>query len=646
MRNLLRNLHLVVGCVIILLSSAACVLPITIPPLPTPFNVYVTTTGNDSNNCRSQASACRTVTAAIGKAVTESHILIGPGTFSSANEVIVDKFITISGAGASQTTLSRTNTAGPVLGPSGPVVVTVSDLTISGGQTGVDLEDRGSQFVGKALTITNSVVGLGNNVIGARVGLTDVNIQNNSYGGISNQGVLSANNLVVQGNNNRGIDNSGSMTLDTVTVQQNGHGLPSGSLSGAGIDNAQYSGVGTLTITGGQITNNNGTGINSAGGMLNITNSSVSNNRGLGLLLDGNVTMDNVLVSANILGGLGFGASNSDSLHMSKVAIVNSGGAGADSGDGMEIQGGTATIINTTVSGNHNNGISITHGNANISYSTITSNSGIGLGSSGIVSVQDSIIELNSTTLHNCAGTGITLSGTNLACDDTATAASLHLGPLGASAGTLVVPLLAGSPAIDAATGSCPADDQRGYARPYNLRCDIGAFEFGAGLHSEAASPEAVTSTLGVLQILPTSTPTSTAPVPTPTPSPSPAGLAFTQPTLATDHFYSGGAGCGPLDDKLQVSVSDPSQVSSVVLFFRLTDKAGSGSTPWNNGVAMQSLGQGAYSYDLVSNTIPSFNSYPEAWLAYQFVATGPDGKILLRSQAFTDITLSMCGKK
>lgn len=44
---------------------------------------------------------------------------------------------------------------------------------------------------------------------------------------------------------------------------------------------------------------------------------------------------------------------------------------------------------------------------------------------------------------------------------------------------TSTMALLPGSPAIDAASG-CPATDQRGYARPAGVACDIGAFEAGA----------------------------------------------------------------------------------------------------------------------------------------------------------------------
>ncbi len=48
------------------------------------------------------------------------------------------------------------------------------------------------------------------------------------------------------------------------------------------------------------------------------------------------------------------------------------------------------------------------------------------------------------------------------------------------------MPLLPGSPAINAGS-SCPATDQRGFAR--NGACDIGAFEFGGGLLINSIAP-------------------------------------------------------------------------------------------------------------------------------------------------------------
>jgi hypothetical protein len=54
------------------------------------------------------------------------------------------------------------------------------------------------------------------------------------------------------------------------------------------------------------------------------------------------------------------------------------------------------------------------------------------------------------------------------------------VGTLGYYGGpTPTIPLLPGSPAIDAANAAgCLPTDQRGYPRPYGAGCDIGAFEF------------------------------------------------------------------------------------------------------------------------------------------------------------------------
>jgi hypothetical protein len=91
-----------------------------------------------------------------------------------------------------------------------------------------------------------------------------------------------------------------------------------------------------------------------------------------------------------------------------------------------------------------------------------------------------------STSSNSCFGPIID-GGNNISsdasCNFTA-AGSLNntdprLGPLGDYGGpTPTMPLLAGSPAINAALSSaCPSTDQRGIARPYGAACDIGAFE-------------------------------------------------------------------------------------------------------------------------------------------------------------------------
>lgn len=71
-------------------------------------------------------------------------------------------------------------------------------------------------------------------------------------------------------------------------------------------------------------------------------------------------------------------------------------------------------------------------------------------------------------------------NGNDYECFGAQTAVDPRLGTLGDYGGaTETVPLLPGSPAIDAGS-NCPATDQRGFAR--NGACDVGAYEFGGGL--------------------------------------------------------------------------------------------------------------------------------------------------------------------
>ena len=61
------------------------------------------------------------------------------------------------------------------------------------------------------------------------------------------------------------------------------------------------------------------------------------------------------------------------------------------------------------------------------------------------------------------------------------------LGPLGRHGGpTATLPLLEGSPALNAAGTNSPATDQRGRARPFDSASDIGAYERGPFLQTNA----------------------------------------------------------------------------------------------------------------------------------------------------------------
>jgi hypothetical protein len=170
--------------------------------------------------------------------------------------------------------------------------------------------------------------------------------------------------------------------------------------------------------------------------------------------------------------------------------------------------GGTLTLTNSTVSGNNatqSGGGIVNFGTLILTNGTVAYNSagrwagGISNGAGGSTDLTNTIIGGNTATSSpDCGhpfGIPITSLGFNLISDGsgcdltvvsgdqvgtTATPIDPLLSPLQDNGGlTQTHALLAGSPAIDAASGDCPppATDQRGVARPQGAKCDIGAFE-------------------------------------------------------------------------------------------------------------------------------------------------------------------------
>jgi CSLREA domain-containing protein len=121
-----------------------------------------------------------------------------------------------------------------------------------------------------------------------------------------------------------------------------------------------------------------------------------------------------------------------------------------------------------------------------------------------------------------------------------------------------------------------------------------------------------------------------------------PTGV-FLPAAVSTDHFYYRGSGCGTHEVRIEVQVADPGAVASVGLFYRLRNQEGEGTTEWNDGAPMTPLGGGVYALTLVSEGIPNFTAFDEAWLQYQFVALDAAGAIVGRSDVFSDVQLSVC---
>jgi hypothetical protein len=237
---------------------------------------------------------------------------------------------------------------------------------------------------------------------------------------------------------------------------------------------------------------------------------SIFNGRALqggGIANGGTLTMNNTTVSGSGIRGIatfGGGILNGGTLTMSNSTIsgnVSSNGGGI-------FNSGTLTISNSTISGNGASGKCVigcissggginNKGTLTISNSTISGNGAVfsvGGGIAGTVILQNSIVANNLG--GNCSGT-MTSNGYNLSSDGTCNfnkSGDLNntdpkLGPLQNNGGpTQTIPLLSGSPAIDAGNPNGCTDgrghllktDQRGRPRPDKEDsggCDMGAYE-------------------------------------------------------------------------------------------------------------------------------------------------------------------------
>src|SRR6266566_2339257 len=295
-----------------------------------------------------------------------------------------------------------------------------------------------------------------------------------------------------------------------------------------------------LTIRNGKATS--GGGINNSG-TLTLTNSTVSGNwapipcirffvfcelsagtaSGGGIYNSGALTISNSIISGNHAGSyctgtcsaFGGGIYNRGTLMMIKNSTLTGNSAGTACSTSISCRvgvggafytfGGTVTLNNSTVAGNSayrcsgvctGTGGAIVNGlgNLGMNNSTVSGNSAGGIFNDGTATLQNSIVANNSDT--NCGGT-ITSHGYNLSSDGSCAFSNSGdrnntnpvLGTLGYYGGpTPTIPLLMGSPAIDAGNPSGCTDghgnllktDQRGKPRhdPEDTGgCDIGAFE-------------------------------------------------------------------------------------------------------------------------------------------------------------------------
>ncbi len=187
----------------------------------------------------------------------------------------------------------------------------------------------------------------------------------------------------------------------------------------------------------------------------------------------GTVSLTNSTVSNSrvfivvVTGGFGGGIYNTGTLTISNSTISGNRAPNNRSGGGIYNDSGTVVVANSTVSGNRaGNGAAIRNADGTVQLSnTIVANSNLG---------------------NNCSGT-ITSEGGNLSDDNSCNLTELsdlsntedNLGPLADNGSPTQTHLpQAGSPAIDNGLAiHCLAVDQRGISRPQGPACDIGAVE-------------------------------------------------------------------------------------------------------------------------------------------------------------------------
>lgn len=392
-------------------------------------------------------------------------VIISAGIYTmTGGELVIDKDLTLIGAGAGETVIQAAITwdqsVHRVIRITEGNVVSISGVTIRYGNeasTEVRMIPFHSEAVGMiasgieamraefgggiynqgTLTLTDSIVtenfaGGGAGIFnGAKVTIENSSISANrarGFGsGIFNGGILHASNTVIENNvagGGGGLSNWGEASIVAVTFNGNRSNISAG-----GIYNNS---VGVMTLDSSTVSNNESAiagGINNWGRLL-VINSTISNNKAgyaAGIDSRGVLTLTNSTVSGNIAGeGGGL---------VVRIMISNDG----------------TSMSNTILAGN-------------------TAEQGpdcIGI----VASLGHNLIGIDSGC-DFMAGEGDTMGTMARPIDP-------RLGSLAANGGpTATNALLPDSPAIDASSGGfCPPVDQRGVSRPRGDSCDIGAYE-------------------------------------------------------------------------------------------------------------------------------------------------------------------------
>lgn len=302
-------------------------------------------------------------------------------------------------------------------------------LPQTGQAADITVDASGACILADAITAANTdaatggcPAGIGDDTITLK---TDV-ILADALPEITSTVIIEGNEHTVSGNNDLAVGHvltieNGNLTLNNTTITGGAACGGSGCFNGGGIFNNSVgkNNFSSVTLNNCKVERNNA---GSGGGLYNrsseagsayltLNNSVVSENSslsagGIGSYSKGgfgSVTLNNSMVIGNTSDGFeGGGIANSNSSELMLVDSIVSGNT-ASTGGGI-INNGTATLINSTVSGNSGGGISnYSEGNRSslfaVHNSTVSGNDGGGVSSINFGDYSSSVITLNNSTI-------------------------------------------------------------------------------------------------------------------------------------------------------------------------------------------------------------------------------------------------------